>query len=175
MSMRYTGVAQAERRVLTGLKGRPELNGQTVTVGDFNAAKERYFVENNILRLMGGAWKWNMCQNFAWQLCAATGRLPGQDGAKLHFATAPKAMRIEEWRRPTSWPCDNGEPCPPGKYAVGDVYFAELAVYRYICSNADELFKVGDGELTRCVVDERAYHVGTAPGQGMRWHREDLI
>ena len=113
---------------------------------------------NNILRLMGGAWKWNMCQNFAWQLCAATGRLPGQDGAKLHFVTAPKAMRIEEWRRPTSWPCDNGEPCPPGKYAVGDVYFAELAVYRYICSNADELFKVGEGELIRCEVDERAYH-----------------
>ena len=34
--------------VLTGLKGRPELNGQTVTVGDFCAAKERYFVETAV-------------------------------------------------------------------------------------------------------------------------------
>ena len=34
--------------VLTGLKGRPELNGQTVTVGDFDATKERYFVETAV-------------------------------------------------------------------------------------------------------------------------------
>lgn len=116
-----------------------------------------------------------MCQNLAWQLCAAKGLLPGQGGKLLHFATAPKDLDIAEWEHPSiasagirpaaagvprsahtklpptdavpnhslplrttsyrslplvvaSWPCQRG--CPAGKYSVGDVFFAEVAVFR---------------------------------------------
>ena len=37
-------------------------------------------------------------------------------------------------------------PCVVNRYAVGDVFFAELAVLRYICTNAAELFRVSEGE-----------------------------
>lgn len=113
---------------------------------------------NNILRLLGGTWKWNMCQNLAWQVCAATGKLPGQAGqGMVRFATAPNALTEAEWSHPTSWPCDGGRPCPAGKYAVGDVFFAEVAVYRYICRHAEQLFTVGVGEVMTCDVDEKAF------------------
>ena len=58
------------------------------------------------------------------------------------------------WRR--RYPCESG--CPQGKYSVGDVFFAELTVYRYICRNADELFRVGVGEVLSCEVDAHAFH-----------------
>jgi hypothetical protein len=109
---------------------------------------------NNILRLFKG--KWNMCRNFEWQMCAVTGKLPGQDGRTFRFATPPKDLTIKEWQHPTSWPCQ-GDSCPEGRYAVGDVYFAELAVLRKICKNADQLFKVGIGERMTCDLNEDNY------------------
>lgn len=112
---------------------------------------------NNILRIVSGSWGWTMCQNFAWQVCAALGRLPGQQGRSLRFATAPKALTLEEWYHPTSWPCEGSKSCPEGRFAVGDVFFAELAVFRAICENANELFVVERGQLTACLIDEEAY------------------
>lgn len=106
----------------------------------------------NILRV---SWGWNMCQNLEWQLCAARGKLPGQQGRGIMFATAPKALSIEEWRVPNSWPCHHG--CPQGKYSVGDVYYAELVVYRQICRSAPQLFEVGRGEEMQCDVDSEAF------------------
>lgn len=123
-----------------------------------NLARRCVHSGNNILRLLGGKWQWNLCQNLHWQMCAAQGRLPGQDGAKLHFATAPRGLTMAEWEHPTSWPCEGAKPCPDGKYAVGDVFFAEVAVFRTVCRNADELFRVGVGELMTCDVDVTAYH-----------------
>ena len=111
---------------------------------------------NNILRVVGGEWKWDMCQNLAWQLCAATGKLPGQRGKSLRFATAPRQLTLSEWERPTSWPCEGGR-CPNGKFAVGDVFYVEIAVYRAICANAGDLFGVGVGEPLECDVDAAAF------------------
>lgn len=48
-------------------------------------------------------------------------------------------------------------PCVVNRYAVGDVFFAELAVLRYICTNAAELFRVSEGETMTCGVDPRAF------------------
>ena len=111
---------------------------------------------NNILRILAGSWGWNMCQNFAWQLCAATGKLPGQDSRRsLRFASAPKTLTIQEWEQPTSWPCEHG--CPEGKYSVGDVFYTELAVYRTICKNAGELFRLDVGAAMTCELDVDAY------------------
>ena len=111
---------------------------------------------NNILRVVGGEWKWNMCQNLAWQLCAATGKLPGQRGKTLRFATAPRELTLSEWGQPTSWPCESGR-CPNGKFAVGDVFYAEIAVYRAICANAGDLFSVRVGEALECDVNVAAF------------------
>ena len=109
---------------------------------------------NNILRVIRG---WSMCQNLQWLLCTATGKLPGQPADGLfRFATAPSSLTLREWERPTSWPCERS--CPAGKYAVGDVYFAELAILRKICRNAGALFRVDVGETMRCQVDVAAYH-----------------
>ena len=95
--------------------------------------------------------------DLAWQVCAAQGRLPGQGGAQIRFATAPKDLSIDEWRHPTSWPCEGGKPCPKGKYAVGDVFYVEIAVYRAICRSSSELFQVSVGDLVSCEVDEAAF------------------
>ena len=93
------------------------------------------------------------------ELCVAALRRDGEAaGAGWSEATLCYGAKGDADRAPPDLVAVRQQPCPPGKYAVGDVYFAELAVYRYICSNADELFKVGEGELTRCDVDERAYH-----------------
>ena len=37
---------------------------------------------------------------------------------------------VRTWFHPTSWPCDEDGTRPDGKYAVGDVYFAELCILR---------------------------------------------
>jgi hypothetical protein len=107
---------------------------------------------NNILRIVGGRWEWNMCQNLAWQLCAVSGRLPGQGGKRLRFSSAPKSLSLQEWEHPTSWPCDHG-PCPQGKFAIGDVFFVELAILRTICRNAQALFVVAAGQTMECELD----------------------
>jgi len=112
---------------------------------------------NNILRMVSGEWGWNMCQNLVWQLCAVQGRLPGQAGRLLHFATAPKELQLHEWEHPTSWPCENGR-CPTGKYSVGDVFFAEIAVFRWICRNTATLFQVDSGVMMECDMDMSAFH-----------------
>eukprot|EP00966_Prymnesium_polylepis_P098606 2283453-Prymnesium_polylepis.2 len=90
-------------------------------------------------------------------MCAATGKLPGQAGSLIHFASAPKDLELHEWVQPSSWPCRHGS-CPEGKYSVGDVFFAEVAVFRMICRNAGELFRVEVGERMTCDVDVSAYN-----------------
>lgn len=108
---------------------------------------------HNILRLQR---HWDMCTNLEWQLCAAKGLLPGQQGRGIAFSTAPKTLSIGEWHNPTTWPCQQG--CPPSHYSVGDVYFAEIAVYNQICRGAAQLFEVGRGEEMQCDVDEVRFH-----------------
>ena len=112
--------------------------------------------DNNILRINGGRWKWNMCQNFVWQMCAAQGKLPGQEGDALRFASAPASLTLQEWRQPTSWPCEGGA-CPDGKYAVGDVFYAELAIFRYVCRNAEAMLRAAVGQKVTCDLDPRAF------------------
>ena len=117
---------------------------------------------NNILRIVSGSWGWTMCQNFAWQVCAALGRLPLQ-GRSLRFATAPKAL-TRRMVPPHQLAVRGTKSCPEGRFAVGDVFFAELAVFRAICENANELFVVERGQLTACLIDEEAYHHAQADG-----------
>ena len=97
-----------------------------------------------------------MCQNLAWQMCAATGKLPGQQGPQFRFAVTPSSLSVDEWNHPRSWPCESG--CPDGKFAINDVFFVELAVFRAICTNAAAVLAVDRGQLITCEVDTAAYN-----------------
>lgn len=113
----------------------------------------------NVLRLLTGGW--TMCQNLEWQLCALTGRLPGQ-GARplLAFATAPRELQLQWWEEPSThptFPCVPGRACDPSGFTVGDVFFAEVAVAYTVCANRDALFELNAGELFECELDARAY------------------
>ena len=96
---------------------------------------------------------WNMCQNLKWTMCAVNGLLPGQDKHKLHFATAPRDLVIDTWHHPDSWPCENGE-CPAGKFAVGDVFFAEVCILNRMCENGAGLFQLDVGQEISCDLSE---------------------
>ena len=110
-----------------------------------------------VLRLLTGGW--SMCQNLEWQLCALTGRLPGQGGKQVAFATAPKDLRLQWWEDPAThptWPC-NGERCDPNRFTVGDVFYAEVMIAYTVCANRARLFELDQGELFECDVSEDAY------------------
>ena len=74
----------------------------------------------------------------------------------MHFALAPKDLDLGEWadqgRTDTWWqePHDS-------HFAVSDVFFAEVAILGWICSNANELFAVGRGEAFECTLDESRF------------------
>lgn len=60
-----------------------------------------------------------MCQNLQWLVCAGKGRLPGQGGRAMHFATPPSKLDTRTWITPISYPCEHGG-CGVGelKYVV---------------------------------------------------------
>uniref|UniRef100_A0A7S3W3A8 Uncharacterized protein n=2 Tax=Emiliania huxleyi TaxID=2903 RepID=A0A7S3W3A8_EMIHU len=100
-----------------------------------------------------------MCQNLQWLVCAGKGRLPGQGGRAMHFATPPSKLDTRTWITPISYPCEHGG-CGVGelKYAVGDVYFAELCLLNRFCRNGGQLFAIdGPREAFECDFDEEAY------------------
>ena len=45
-----------------------------------------------------------VCQNIEWQMCAINGKLPGQDGRKISFASAPKDVQLAWWNDPSTHP-----------------------------------------------------------------------
>ena len=134
-----------------------ELIEETATWGDLNheLASRCVRANENVLRIIAGRYSWDMCQNLEWQLCAATGRLPGQDEAKMNFAFAPKELEEEWFEKPTShptYPCNEWW-CPDTVYTVGDVFFAEVCVLQQVCRNSDRLFAVERGETFVCDLD----------------------
>lgn len=124
--------------------------------GDLNSeVAERCVAANrNILRLLSGGRPWDMCQNIEWQLCALSGKLPGQDGNKVSFASAPKDVSPvwfhDSDTHPTYKPRLDG-------YSLGDVYFAELCVTFALCANRGDLFNLEVGETFVCQRDKRAF------------------
>lgn len=142
-----------------GYQGRPE---------DFNDELARRCVEANmnILRILSARVPWNMCQNLRWVVCAANGKLPGQDGQTLQFAEAPNRLDLDEWEHPHSWPCDDGE-CGE-QFAVGDVFFAEACILNRVCLNGDDLFELDPGVSWTCDFDANGYEQLVASLLGQR-------
>jgi len=99
---------------------------------------------------------WNMCVNLRWVLCALHGRLPGQRGKHLHFATAPKELNFGMYTDPS---LAEGTFFGDNKFAVSDVFFAEVAIIFSLCTNRGQLLQLQAGDLFECDgFDEAAYH-----------------
>ncbi|KAL1511837.1 hypothetical protein AB1Y20_005122 [Prymnesium parvum] len=122
-----------------------------------NLAKRCVESKNNILRMVNTRPPWTMCQNLAWVTCAILGKLPGQGGRLIRFASAPKELELKEWETPSSWPCYGK--CPSDTYAVGNVFFAEVAMFTFLCRNAQEIMSLEVGETFACDFDRGRYYL----------------
>jgi len=125
--------------------------------------------KRNVLRLMTGSW--TMCQNLEWQLCALQGKLPGQGGTAIAFATRPRDVQLEWWANPSThptYPCRQDGWCDPGAFTVGDVFFAEILIAYKICSNGARLLELEIDETFHCQLDRSRYFSFVARLQGKR-------
>ncbi|KAL1511554.1 hypothetical protein AB1Y20_006348 [Prymnesium parvum] len=110
----------------------------------------------NILAIFSGTY--NLCTNLKWQVCAAQGRLPGQEGdAVIKFARAPADMPISEGPHPFG-KCSGFKPkgCDFG-YGTDDIYFLELCLYSFLCENHERLFELDVGEPFRCELSSERF------------------
>ena len=124
--------------------------------GDLNTelAERCVRANKNVLRLLSGGRPWDMCQNIEWQMCALNGKLPGQDGRKVSFASAPKDVQLQWWTDPSTHPTYT--PRWDG-YSLGDVFFAELCVTYALCRNRARLFELEVGETMECDLDHEGF------------------
>jgi len=104
----------------------------------------------------------NMCRHFEWTMCAATGRLPGQKGLKLVFATAPNSLmgfaspfagKCKGWR-PDWRPAD----CADFGYASDPMFYLETCMLNKVCTNNRELWEIGAGEEFECEFSVDRWH-----------------
>ena len=124
--------------------------------GDLNAelADRCVRANRNVLRLIRGGRPWDMCQNIEWQLCALNGKLPGQDGTKVMFSSAPKDLQVGWWNEPWTHPTYS----PGTGYSLGDVFFAEVCVMYALCRNRQVLFQLEVGEAMECELDREMFN-----------------
>ena len=95
----------------------------------------------NILRVP--TFRWNMCTNVEWVLCAALKKLPGQDSRSMHFATPPGTLRVADV------PASRG-----AWYDSASVYYLETCLLALVCSNWIELLQVDRGQPFECHLND---------------------
>lgn len=112
----------------------------------------------NILALYGDHIPYNTCRNMEWQICAAKGTLPKQDGDQIIFAYAPKDLRPEKGPHPIG-SCEGYHPagCGDDGLASSDIFYLEACIYSMMCSNREELFQIDAGDIWRCHMDPHGY------------------
>lgn len=97
---------------------------------------------------------YNLCRNLEWQVCAAKGMLPGQDGnTRLRFASAPARLQVKPWSEGAA-SCEAPSTPRSGAAALGynvnDVFFLELCIFSQLCTNGADVFKLKVGEPFHC-------------------------
>jgi len=112
----------------------------------------------NILNLVGDYTPFNMCRSLEWQVCAALGKLPGQnDDRKIRFVPAPKELDATMQSARPVGKCGGWHPDIPRAgagafaYTNDDIYFLQVCIYAEVCENADEMFKISAGDTFRCI------------------------
>lgn len=112
---------------------------------------------HNLLNIVSGKVRYNLCRNLEWQVCAAKGLLPGQGGAPaVRFSTAPRDLELDGTR--TQHPlgkCSGWHPTPAPiggvyGYTNDDIFYLEVCIFNQICSNGGDLFRLAKGQLFRC-------------------------
>ena len=88
-------------------------------------------------------------------MCALQGKLPGQSSKTIRFAKAPRSLKLEEFWQPPAG-CVSGD-CITQSYAVSDVFYVEACLISRVCTNRDQLFKLGVGQDFVCELDRKAY------------------
>lgn len=111
----------------------------------------------NILSLYWPA-QYNVCRNLEWMLCAAMGRLHGQQGNTIRFAYAPGKLETKGGPHPLG-SCTGYHPegCWDRGYASSDIFYLESCIFSTICRNGDEIFRVQEGEDWRCDLSSDGY------------------
>jgi len=104
----------------------------------------------NILRIGN----WNMCRNVEWMICVVQGKATwGMDGdGEIIFTYRPSLLDIDDFNS------------RPGYYIENDIYYLEVCVLSEMCSNHEEIFKLGVGESFYCQFDPARW---VATGQAL--------
>ena len=132
---------------------QPMVNYAATQAGGYWHATQCIGANLNILSLYGVRVPYNICRNLEWMVCAAGGKLPGQNTPKILFSIAPRDLdpgptstkpfgQCRGWR-------DKAGSCEGG-YATDDIFFLEACLFNQICSNHDELWQLDAGTPWEC-------------------------
>jgi len=127
-----------------------------------NAAQLCVDHSRNILMIFGsdvhgtGA-GYNSCRNLEWQVCAAMGRLPGQQTPTIVFARAPNTLDAEGTRPLAHCGGYSPQGCGRHAYSNDDIFFLEVCMYSKICANNWEIFQLNPGDWFHCQVSEEGF------------------
>lgn len=113
----------------------------------------------NVLNMFGHI-RYNMCRNFEWQMCAALGKLKGQNSRSIQFAWPPGVLSMDPaagvfgtCHGYTDAPCK----MPSIGFANDDIYYLEVCLYSQVCANRDNLFALERGQDFECQIDKAAF------------------
>jgi hypothetical protein len=112
----------------------------------------------NILSLYGHRLPYNICRNYEWQVCAALGRIPGQNSRAILFAKAPSSLDF--LGSPRLGHCSGWSPMKcrgQDGYATDSIFFLEVCLYSQICTNGHQLFELEVGQPWQCDFDDDAF------------------
>jgi len=93
-------------------------------------------------------------------VCAVQSRLPGQFGAGMQFATPPRELDPDDAGGKGLGDCSGY--VEPGRgeygYATVDIYFLEVCILSFICSNGAELFQLDEMVEWRCAFSNSRFN-----------------
>ena len=108
----------------------------------------------NVLRLRRN--RWNICVNYNYVACAATGRLPGQGSNQINFATPPSTLLLADMTTDADGALSDTRGRETG-YKMTDVTYLEYCILNEICANNEQLFKVQPDEPFFCEHSQERY------------------
>jgi hypothetical protein len=98
-----------------------------------------------------------------WQMCAAMGKLPGQNTLGIRFAVPPSFLSMD-LSKGVFGTCNGytDAPCqmPYVGFANDDIYYLEVCLFSQVCGNRDRLFGSGIEEygVFDCGPDPKGFH-----------------
>ena len=95
-----------------------------------------------------------------WQMCAAQGKLPGQNSHGIHFAVPPQTLSMAP-SEGVFGTCSgfSDAPCqmPWVGFANDDIYYLEVCLFSQVCSNREKLFELTPMDSFVCGLDSEGF------------------